>query len=224
MSRNCIIFGTRCLSDYPPILIEKVSNAALLLLAKQYKLAVGQHNPTCTGNFMRVYGIPCCHLIKAILDYSRFKFIELKDIDPHWHYERPTAEDLSYETGHDILLRIRDPEMTRQRRARQELNARRAADNTAREPSCLPYPVGMTSSSLLWLLELLAPPLASRQIKRRLANNATQPPFPRTFCKDGLANSQSLINQSISIPWEPNRWSSHYGKQFRWLPPMTDRS
>ena len=52
----------------------------------------------------------------------------------HWHYERPTAENLSYETGHDILLRIRDPEMTRQRPARQELNARRAADNTAREP------------------------------------------------------------------------------------------
>ena len=53
---------------------------------------------------------------------------------PHWHYERPTAEDLSYEAGHYILLRIRDPEMTRQRRARQELKARRAVDNTAREP------------------------------------------------------------------------------------------
>ncbi len=66
-----------------PILIEKVSNAALLLLAKQYKLAIGQHNPICTGNFTRLYGIPCCHLIKAILDYSQFKFIELKDIDPH---------------------------------------------------------------------------------------------------------------------------------------------
>ena len=117
-----------------PILIEKVSNAALLLLAKQYKLAIGQHNPICTGNFTRLYGIPCCHLIKAILDYSQFKFIELKDIDPHWHYKRPTEEDLSTGTSHDILLRIRAPEMARQRQGRQELNARRATDHTAREP------------------------------------------------------------------------------------------
>ncbi len=117
-----------------PILIEKVSNAALLLLAKQYKLAVGQHTPTCTGNFTRLYGIPCCHLIKAILDYSQFKFIELKDIDPHWHYKRPTEEDLSTGTSHDILLRIRAPGMARQRQGRQELNARRAMDHIAREP------------------------------------------------------------------------------------------
>jgi len=117
-----------------PLLISKVSNAGLQHLAKQYKLAIGEHNPTCTGNFTRSFGIPCCHTIKAILEFSRFKWVELKDIDPHWYYERPTSEDLSYDEGHDILLRIRAPEMARQRRTRQELYARRADDNTAREP------------------------------------------------------------------------------------------
>ncbi len=96
-----------------PILIEKVSNAALLLLVKQYKLAIGQYNPTCTRNFTYLYGIPCCRLIKAILNYSQFKFIKLKDIDPHWHYKRPTEEDLLAGTNHDIVLRIQAPEMAR---------------------------------------------------------------------------------------------------------------
>ena len=44
---------------------------------------------TCTGNFERIYGLPCCHTIERSLRQNNAWVLDRRDIGIHWYFERP---------------------------------------------------------------------------------------------------------------------------------------
>lgn len=71
---------------------KHVTNFAMEQFAKQLALAQSADmKPECSGAFIAIYGIPCCHEIKKVID-TNLQFTA-NDFDPHWLWERDDYEN-----------------------------------------------------------------------------------------------------------------------------------
>jgi hypothetical protein len=73
-----------------PLIIQRISS---MWLNNTSSLLAMSTNPSALEPSNKIMGIPCCHTIRGLLDHAHSKFLELRDFDPHWFYERPSAEE-----------------------------------------------------------------------------------------------------------------------------------
>jgi hypothetical protein len=124
---------------FPPMINESITPFALSLIREQWEMAIHPDfdELTCTGNFGRIYGLPCCHNIARSLRQNNAWVLDRRDIDIHWYFERPQH------MGPQPALRIPSPPLRREPTIREPLVVRssgrpRANDvdrTTRRDPS-----------------------------------------------------------------------------------------
>jgi hypothetical protein len=76
-----------------PQLNQQIVPQVMKLLVKQLHLAKDELRVShCSGSFMSIYGIPCCHTIRDL--QQRQEQITRRHFHYHWHFERPRPNRL----------------------------------------------------------------------------------------------------------------------------------
>jgi hypothetical protein len=136
-----------------PIGINRIiTPQGLRLITNQWKLLRNPlFRPSCSGNFERIYGVPCCHTIGRMLNGNAGAKIGPHQIHSHWWFERPNGSPLSLPgLPQQPPPTYLDPNVIRhgQARFRRDNSTRRDASHWEGEPPQSREPIEPAGTSL----------------------------------------------------------------------------